>query len=52
MSLHQIFDYVWNFPIPWLWIFIVLGSLVAVFVGIAATIAQQIRKEERNDKKP
>jgi hypothetical protein len=29
MSLHHIFDYVWNAPIPWLWI---LGGFAALWV--------------------
>jgi hypothetical protein len=27
MSLHEIFDYIWNFPIPWPWIFGILGTI-------------------------
>jgi hypothetical protein len=47
MSLHEIFDYVWNAPIPWLWIFGAIGAIwLAVFV-FGLIIANDIRKEGR-----
>jgi len=52
MSLHQIFDAIWNFPIPWLWILGMIGAVVAVLVLIAAFIGNEIRKEGRNVPKP
>lgn len=38
MSLHEVFDYVWNYPIPWFWILAGLGGLylLAILVGIIA----------------
>lgn len=52
MSLHDLFDAVWNFPIPWLWIFGVIGGLWLVFFAVMAIIGLQIKKEEQNVKKP
>lgn len=52
MSLREIFDVIWNYPIPWLWI---LGGIAAVY-GIVAfiilIIGLQIRKDEKNAPKP
>jgi hypothetical protein len=44
MSLREIFDYVWNFPVPWLW---VLGAIAAIWVivfVVGAIIARDISK--------
>lgn len=52
MSLHQIFDAIWNAQIPWLWIFVALGVVVLVLILGVAFIANEIRKEGRNVPKP
>ena len=52
MSLHQIFDYLWNFPIPWLWIFGAIGAIWLLVIVVGLVVASDIRKEGRNDRKP
>jgi hypothetical protein len=52
MSLHEIFDYVWNAQIPWLWIFGVIGGLWLAVFAVIAVIGLQIKKEGRNVQKP
>ena len=52
MSLHQIFDAIWNAQIPWLWIFGAMGFVVLVLILGAAFIGNEIRKEGRNVPKP
>jgi uncharacterized membrane protein YkvI len=47
MSLHDIFDYVWNAQIPWLWIFGAIGAIWLVVFVVGAIIARDIRKESR-----
>ena len=52
MSLHEIFDSVWNWPIPWLWIFGAIGSVWLVVFVFGAIVANGIRKEGRKAPKP
>jgi uncharacterized membrane protein YkvI len=47
MSLHEIFDHVWNFPIPWLWILGGIGAVWFVVFVVGLVIVRDIRKEDR-----
>jgi len=48
MSLHNIFDFFWNFPIPWFWIIGAIGAIWFVVFVVGAIIARDIRKEGRS----
>jgi hypothetical protein len=52
MSLHEIFDAVWNAEIPWMWIFGVFFIVVLVLIIVAGFVANEIRKVRRNVQKP
>jgi hypothetical protein len=47
MSLHDIFDWVWNAKIPWLWIFGAIGAAWLIVFVVGAIIVRDIRKEDR-----
>jgi hypothetical protein len=47
MSLHEIFDYIWNFPVPSLWILGGVGGTWLMTLVVGLIIASEIRKEGR-----
>jgi hypothetical protein len=51
-SLHEIFDHIWNWPIPWLWIFGAIGSVWLLVFVFGLIVANGIRKEGQNIHKP
>jgi hypothetical protein len=47
MSLHEIFDHIWNFPIRWLWILGAIGAIWFVVFIVGLIIANEVREEGR-----
>jgi hypothetical protein len=47
MSLHDIFDWIWNAQIPWLWILGAIGAMWFMVFVVGAIVFRDIRKEGR-----
>lgn len=47
MSFHDIFDFAWNFPLPWFWILGGIGAIWLVIFLVGLVLINAITKGDR-----